>query len=246
MIELINQDLGWMEKYQDSEELDRPAIIQPGVARFENGDTATIKMPHSLLLCAGLSMVHQGKYDDGLVENMPPEEILQAAVERFWLAEGWDTSDGRLQKIHLSGVTQWGTLDGLIRWCEDAPALEVRRCPRCKGRRIEPTGERHPDDETMMRGCQKCDGHGVVISNFDAGLANIGVVQVDRRLLLPILRHVRADEVAVGVSKSPVGEWMEAQIRPFIRRDDGKGGVWGDWRIQLDDFTPPENLIQPA
>lgn len=234
MIELVTPDLGWMETFHDSEDMDHPAVIQPGRGEFTGGDKPVevlIEAPHTLLLAPGLSMVHRGTC--GLVESMPPTHILAMTVQRFWLTPEFC-------------ALEQTTLDALIRWCEDVPPLTGKRCPRCGGKRIDPSRESHPNDDSMLRACAKCDGHGVIIGNFDAGLDKIGTVQVDRRLLLPILRHLRGDDVALAVAKSPNGQTMEAHLRSFVRRGDGKTGEWGDWRIQMDDFTPLDKLVTPA
>jgi hypothetical protein len=234
MIELVTPDLGWMETFHDSEEMDHPAVIQPGRGEFTGGDkplTVNIEAPHTLLLAPGLSMVHRGTC--GLIESAPPAHILAMAVQRFWATP------------ELRGIEQM-TLDGLIRWCEAAPALTGKRCPRCGGKRIDPSQEKHPDDDSMLRACLKCDGHGVIIGNFDEGLDKIGTVQIDRRLLLPILRHLRGDEVALGIARSVNGLGAEAHIRPFTRHGDQQNADWGDWRIQMDDFTPLDKLVTPA
>jgi len=235
MIELVTPDLEWMEACHDSEDMDHPAVIQPGMGKFTGGDKPVevrIEAPYTLLLAPGMSMIHRGTF--GVVESMPPSHILAMAIHRFWLTP------------KFRGLEQT-TLDGLVRWCEEAPPPSARHCPRCKGKKFDPSGEHHPGDERLLLACIKCDGHGVIISNFDAGLDKIGTVQVDRRLLLPVLRHLRGDEVALGVGNSVNGLGMEAHIRPFTRRGDPQIGDWGfEWRIQLDDFTPPENLVKPA
>lgn len=233
-IELLTEDLTWMETYHDSEDMDHPGTIQPGMGRFTGGEKPVevkIDKPHTLMMCPGLSMVHVGDY--GLIQSMPPPYILAAMVNRFWLTPEL-------------GVVRYTTLDGLVRWCEAAPPLTGATCPNCKGKRLDPRGRVNPDDPEARLACQRCDGNGIVISNFEAGLDKIGVVNVDRRLLLPVLKHLRGDEVALGVSRSVDGGAVEAHIRPFLRHSDKQSGEWGDWRIQLDDFVSLDKLIQPA
>jgi len=173
-----------------------------------------IEHPYALALSPMLDVIVRGEY--GKVATLPPQDILENAVKRFWLAP--------------LGVSEFHTLDGLIRWCQETPRLRVRVCDSCKGTMLDPEGRSHPEDPTLKLSCQKCDGAGLITRNYKETLGAVGPFHVDRLALLRVLRHLRGEQVAVTVGGMIPGEPMDIHVR-HVRKVSGEKAEWGDWRI---------------
>lgn len=216
-LDIINPDLSWMTAIHDDEHVIAPVVLPPLLDAKRTTITTT---PHVLAISAGLAMVHEGA-DVGRMMLAPlAHEVVKWAVKTFF-----DTD-------RLVGIKPM-TLDGLIRWVNDAPEVVHVKCPHCNGTRM--TDETHPDDENMRLVCAHCDGHGFIIANYDAGLDKVGPIIVDRRALRPILPHLRGNDVALAIAPS-VDRPGEADVHVRQTRTapgNGLTGVFGAWRIVL-------------
>lgn len=233
MIELVSPDLTWMEAIHDCADFDSPATIQPGKGLFTSSDgkhrEIIIEQPHVLAVAPGLRLLHRGTY--GAVEVMPPGYILQMAVAEFF------------GHSHLA-VLEKTTLDGLVRWCKEAPSISLKRCTVCDGRMVDPSGETHPDDASLHLACQKCDGVGLLVANWDESLGAVGRVKVDRWQLMRVLKHLRGDEVIIGAAPSVTGGLADIHIRHIVRQNSKE--EFGDWRIVMQPVADVDKLVTPA
>ena len=219
VIELVNHDLRWMGLLHDDDEIASPVVLPP--LRDARGVVLT-EDQHTMIVGAGLAMVHLGLPPaDAFISPLTQDLARQVAL-RFFMHEG------------LTGVRTM-SLDAFTRWCEAAPPVTRVTCPACNGTLFDPSGEVHVDDTSMKLACQRCQGIGFLVGNFDEGLDKIGPVTFDRRSLRRILPHLRGAEVGLAFSPS-ISEpgAMEAHVRQL--RTVGSMGQWGDWRIALADL----------
>jgi len=219
MIEVITPDLSWLETIHDSDEVDSPMTILPGRAVLPPEADGrrlnfVIEHPYALALSPMLDVVVRGEY--GTVPALPPTDILENAVKRFWLAP--------------LGNSEMHTLDGLIRWCQEAPKLMLRVCGACKGTMLDPERRTHPDDSTLVLACQSCDGAGLITRNYKDTLGSVGPFHIDRLALLRVLQHLHGENAAMCIGGMIPGEPMDIHVRQ-VRKMDGDKAEWGDWRI---------------
>ena len=219
MIEVITPDLSWLETIHDSDEVDSPMTILPGRAVLPPEADGrrlnfVIEHPYALALSPMLDVVVRGEY--GTVPALPPTDILENAVKRFWLAP--------------LGNSEMHTLDGLIRWCQEAPKLRLKVCDACKGTMLDTERRTHPEDPTLVLSCQSCDGAGLITRNYKDTLGSVGPFHIDRLALLRVLQHLHGENAAMCIGGMIPGEPMDIHVRQ-VRKMDGDKAEWGDWRI---------------
>lgn len=231
MIEIVSPDLAWLSRVSHADEvLSGPVELPPFVGApdghklvLDDGHT-----PYALAVGRTVAIAHRGGLPR-VVSAAAPVEALDWAVRTFFVQR---------PPAHGMHVME---LDGLRRWVGDVPALRLVRCTNCGG-----TG-REPDapifEEQLEPACTVCAGECYAVANRAAGYVQVNGVTVDRRDLVPIVKHLRGRVVGLFTAPSTdgLGLGRDVHVREVMPCGP-RAAKDGAWRIVLSAVDDAEKV----